>query len=159
MKRITIDDLISDCIHYLSTDLSKNNKCIKWRKNEIENIKNYLQELKTNQDLNQQGKIIRLPCKVGDTIWFIDERCYNCKDEDGDCYGCPYHYDSEKQNDKFVRNMVIKQIRIFDGSAYIVNSDVICSTTEISLNINQFNKTIFLTKEEAESKLKTLKNK
>lgn len=159
MKKITIDDLISDCIHYLSTDLSKNNKCIKWRKIEIENIKNYLRELKSNQKLNQREEIIKLPCKIGDTIWFIDKKCYNCEDEDNDCYGCPYNYNGEKRNDKFVHNMVIEQIRIFEGSAYIVNTDAICSTTEISLNINQFNKTIFLTKEEAEAKLKTLKNK
>ena len=32
-----------------------------------------LQELKEYRDLEEQGLLLKLPCKIGDTVWIIDE--------------------------------------------------------------------------------------
>ena len=37
-----------------------------------EQVANWLEELKSYKDLEEQGLLVRLPCKVGDTVYDID---------------------------------------------------------------------------------------
>ena len=97
-----------------------------------------------------------MPCKVGDTVYFLGSKCDKC--EEDDCYGCPYKFNGEKRDDRFVYDMVVKQFRIRNNSAYIVDNDTVWSSSEISLNIDQFGKTVFLTQDEAEQRLKEMES-
>ena len=36
-------------------------------------VKEYLEELKRYRDLDEQGLLLRLPCKVGDTVYYISD--------------------------------------------------------------------------------------
>ena len=115
-----------------------------------------IQKLAEYEDLEEQGLLLRLPCKVGDTVYFLGSKCDKC--EEDDCYGCPYNRNGEKRDDRFVYDMVVEQFRICNNSVYIVDTDAVWSSSEISLNINQFGNTVFLTKAEAEQKLKEMES-
>lgn len=87
-------------------------------------------KLKDYEDLEEQGRLIKLPCKIGDTI-------YNTTWWDN-----------------------IQEKVIVKGKTYyrtIPKHKVSKSTFHYS-DINEFGKTVFLTRKEAEEKLKELNN-
>ena len=88
------------------------------------------QKLVEYEDLEEQGLMLRLSCKVGDTIWYVDE--------DDDDYPIKLEIDTISRND----NNDIWYYAYDDvyGKFGFINSD--------------FGKTVFLTKAEAEKKLK-----
>ena len=101
-----------------------------------------LEKLKEYQQLEEQGRLIKLPCKVGDIVYCIFNgytKCTHSNEEfdEYNCQGCEYECDSKKEN--YVQDM----------GAY--------SLDWIVTNLNNFGKTVFLTREEAEAKLKELK--
>lgn len=106
------------------------------------NRHNVLQKLADYEDLEEQGRLVKLPCKVGDTVYCIFNRYTKCtfSNEEFDeysCQGCEYECDSKKEN--YVQDM----------RAY--------SLDWIVTNLKNFGKTVFLTKSEAETKLKELR--
>lgn len=105
-------------------------------------LKLALDKLAEYEDLEEQGRLLKLPCKVGDTVYCIFNRYTRCtfSNEEFDeysCQGCEYECDSKKEN--YVQDM----------KAY--------SLDWIVTNLKNFGKTVFLTKSEAESKLKELR--
>lgn len=102
---------------------------VKWE----DNRHNVLQKLTEYEDLEEQGRLIKLPCKVGDTVYAIG---FNNK---------PIIYES------VVLSVLITEKEI----AFNVKVDEF----EINSQLKQsmFDKTVFLTKSEAEAKLKELR--
>ena len=101
-----------------------------------------MKQLEEYQRLEEQGRLIKLPCKVGDIVYCIFNRYTKCtfSNEEFDecsCQGCEYECDSKKEN--YVQDM----------RAY--------SLDWIVTNLKKFGKTVFLTKSEAEAKLKELR--
>lgn len=93
-----------------------------------------LDKLATYEDLEEQGRLIKLPCKVGDTVYAI-----------GFNNNKPIIYES------VVLSILITEKEI----AFNVKVDEF----EINSQLKQsmFDKTVFLTKSEAEAKLKELR--
>ena len=100
------------------------------------------------EDLEEQGLLLRLPCKVGDTVWVITspfnvfegiEYNENLRDE---CY------ESFISSVTFYKNSV--QYRI---NAKVTNHFISAYYCE-----QDFGKTIFLTRAEAEQKLKEMES-
>ena len=64
-----------------------------WLNEEIDRV---YKKLKEYEDLEEQGLLIRLPCKIGDTIYFIYKDCpsnfieENCLDPEGSCENCSH---------------------------------------------------------------------
>lgn len=85
-------------------------------------------KLKEYEDLEEQGLLIRLPCKVGDTVWEVDTIELYCDE---------YH---------------ITNINITEHGIVLENSCM-----GFGFNIEDIGKTIFLTKEEAERALEERK--
>ena len=104
------------------------------------------------EDLEEHGRLIELPCAVGDTVWFIGRKCVTCNEDD--CYGCPHNRNGERKNEKFLYITTIKQFEITKNAVYMIDTDTVWSSTENSFNIDEIGRTVFLTKEEAEAKLK-----
>ena len=105
---------------------------IKVNKNFLKSVCEYLEQLKYYKDAEEQGLLMKLPCKVGDTVWFVG---------------------NDFVNDYEVRRYIIDETGV----------DCIQIAKEIdgrdywnSFSIDNFNKTVFLTKEEAEQKLKEM---
>ena len=88
------------------------------------------EKLREYEDLEEQGLLLRLPCKVGTSVYMVGQNCggdaLDCMR--GDCEGCPYLYSFVKEN-KF--------------EAYMCDD---------------IGKTVFLTKAEAERKLKEMES-
>lgn len=109
---------------------------------DCEEIDAVYRKLKDYEDLEEQGRLVILPCKVGDTVYCIFNRYTKCtfSNEEFDecsCQGCEYECDSKKEN--YVQDM----------RAY--------SLDWIVTNLKKFGKTVFLTKSEAEAKLAEMK--
>lgn len=98
-------------------------RCIKKLVSEVEQYKTY-------KDLEEQGLLLRLPCKVGTSVYMVAQDCggdtLDCMR--GDCEGCPYLYSFVEEN-KF--------------EAYMCDD---------------IGKTVFLTQAEAEQKLKKMES-
>lgn len=104
-----------------------------------EKITTILKKLADYEDLEEQGRLIKLPCKVGDVVYAY------CNE-----FGIlEYEVDS----------IVIDKHITYQCSAYsepIGDCPSEC-LDEIEPDISDFGKTVFLTKSEAEAKLKELR--
>lgn len=91
-------------------------------------IKSLEEKIKNYEDLEEQGKLLKLPCAVGDTVYYLDRFC------SGTSLDCPRRPCEPCQYYK---------LEIYEG--------------KFKLNdINDFGKTVFLTRESAEAALKEL---
>lgn len=135
MERLTIDEIIKHCER--KTKLYKEvGKSIDFETIELtdaikeylehKQVKEYLEELKQYRGLEEQGLLLRLPCKVGTSVYMVAQDCggdtLDCMR--GDCEGCPYLYSFVEEN-KFETYM-----------------------------LEDIGKTVFLTQAEAKQKLK-----
>ena len=105
---------------------------VKWENNRNK----VLRKLADYEDLEEQGLLLKLPCKVGDTVWIIvnkgDYRQHLCEFE--------------------VTEISIKKINSYKKPR--VHIGFIAGSIRRSLDT--IGKTVFLTKEEAEKELKEL---
>ena len=102
---------------------------------------NILDKLAEYEDLEEQGLLLRLPCKAGSTIYKVYKMPTRCTvheqyRDDYSCCGC-----EELECDSSYKWEIIKYIADI--------KEVVCVS-------NKIGKTVFLTKEEAEQKLKEL---
>ena len=91
-------------------------------------IKSLEEQLKSYKDLEKQGKLLKLPCAVGDTVWFI-KSCFS--------------FMSKPKAEK------VRKIEIIPG-------EIIFITENRRFDIGSVGKTVFLTHEEAETALEEL---
>ena len=124
-----------DCAYYYSKP------CIECAE-EHEQLAEWLEELKEYKELEEQGLLLKLPCKVGDTVYAI-ATIYECDNDYMDCimefpdvYQCERGFKCEYEHEKLV-----VRPKSFDFKM-----------------LYNFNKTVFLTKEEAEKELKRLES-
>lgn len=132
MERLTIDEIIEHCdrktemyekacdVKYLETTTMNNPIKEYW---EHKQVAEYLRKLKAYEDLEEQGRLVVLPCKVGDTVYKVNKA-------------------SRKVTQHKVREIEDEQV-VFENYDY--------------RSFNCFGKTLFLTKSEAEAKLKELR--
>lgn len=129
------------------------------------------EKLKEYEDLDEQGLLLRLPCKVGDTVYVLSE-CKNvdlvldgtmtdCNGEPGTATGwyCPYdlndkcpHFDCEDCEDVKNKTAVFEDIVdciYCDETGFAFH----CQNTDVYGDVGKY---IFLTKQEAEQKLKEM---
>lgn len=109
---------------------------VKWE----DNRHNVLQKLADYEDLEEQGRLIKLPCKVGDVVYAY------CSE-----FGIlPYTVDC----------IVIDEHITYQCSSYsepIGDCPSEC-LDKIEPDISEFGKTVFLTQTEAEQKLKKMES-
>ncbi len=110
-------------------------------KSEIMKILKLAEKLKEYEDLEEQRKLLKLPCAVGDTVWDID-------------FGRPCSYEVTgfsfgSLNDDDWEEKVLEQVIVH----YTNSSGSITGTFAAS----EIGKTVFLTKESAEAAVKELR--
>lgn len=98
---------------------------------ENEQIAKWLEELKEYKALEAEGKLVKLNCKVGDTIWYVEE--------DDDDYPIKLEIDTISRNDN-------------DTWYYAYDDD----SNKYEFIDSDFGETVFITKKEAEMKLKEI---
>ena len=92
------------------------------------------------KSLEEQGRLIELPCDVGDTVYLISSQYSECSKyqerfNDYNCQGCENECDSHKEY--FIH----------------VNENMSAEWIVRAMRLNRFGEDVFLTKEEAEAKL------
>ena len=134
MNRLTERDWKSKCEGY------------PWNVHPVKDIDDlqYYKKLAEYEDEDEQGLLLRLPCKPKSEVFLICSRYTRCSFEDvpfeeSSCIGCENDCDSHKE------------IYIHRNSSVDVEW--------IVRNLNKFGKTVFLTKEEVEVKLKELEDR
>lgn len=118
-----------------------------------------IQKLIKYEDLEEKGLLIELPCKVGDTLYLLDHECtegmkYNCE-IDGimegylcrtcGTYPCTLH--------PSVQEVIVDSITIVEDNEIIINFKDLRE-----VKVEDFGKTVFTTREEAEEKLKEIRD-
>lgn len=138
MERLTIDEIIEHCnrktemyekacdIKYLETAVMGNGIKEYW---EHKQVAKYLRQLKDYEDLEEQGRLVKLPCKIGTEVYDIT------------------WWDNAQEK------VVVK------GKTYYrtVHKHKVTKLPFTYSDIDNFGKTVFLTKSEAEEKLKELR--
>lgn len=143
MERLT-DYSDSECTYIIGVG---NKTCEEFCKYVVDGCKNcYIQQvfkkLATYEDLEEQSLLMRLPANKNEEIYIISSRWTVCSEcgsrfDESSCLGCEYECDSEKE--------------------YYVCPTCL-SSINVSVYANQFGKTVFLTREDAEKKLEEMKN-
>lgn len=108
----------------------------------LKDVAELLEELKSYKDLEEQNLLVRLPYNKNKEIYIISSRWTVCSEcgsrfDEYSCSGCEYECDSKKE--------------------YYVYSTYL-SFIDVTTYVNQFGKTVFLTREEAEKKLEEMKH-
>ena len=135
--------LIRECGDKLCKDICDDVEC-DCSKCELEKA---LEKLATYEDLEEQGLLVRLPCKVGDTVWVVTSpiNVFDYDKYDGDA---EYEvYESFLSSVSYYASG--EQFRIY---AKVTNSFIAAYFRECD-----FGKSIFFTREDAEKKLEEMK--
>ena len=129
--------LIRECGDKLCKDICNDIEC-DCSKCELEKA---LEKLADYEDLEEQGLLVRLPCKVGDMVWEND-------------FGYPESYEIKAFSygycDSYVKPDIEDQI-IFYYENY-------SGSITGAFPMSEIGKTVFLTHKKAENKLEELKN-
>lgn len=102
---------------------------------EARKILNLATKLKDYEDLEEQGRLIKLPCKVGDTVYAI-----------GFNNNKPIIYESVVLRILITEKEIVFNVKVDE---FEINSQ---------LKQSMFGKTVFLTQAEAEQKLKEMES-
>ena len=94
------------------------------------------------EDLEEQGLLVRLPCKVGDMVWDND-------------FGYPESYEIKAFSYGYCDSYVESGVGIEDEIIFYYENSIGSITGAFPMS--EIGKTIFLTREEAEKKLEEMK--
>lgn len=112
------------------------------REPDDEEIDTVYERLKYYEDMEEQGKLLILPCKPGDAVYIIQKRYTKCQYgqeiDESSCCGC----EAEECDSK-------KEYCIFPMKSFLV---------WIVSNLERFGKTVFLTEQEAKEALEGMKH-
>lgn len=120
---------------------------------ELQTIADYLEQLQGYQQLEADGRLVKLPCKVGDTVYIIAPNYCDCREECDD-------YDSEQYLVTWCKEYCpngYKGIGVIEAQIeqIEIGNDIYFYTNK---NARNDSGNIFLTKSEAEAKLKELED-
>lgn len=135
MERLTLEEEITH-IMKVAVQLELDNEKIR-----SENYK-LLQELKTYEDLEKQGLLVILPCKVGDMVWDND-------------FGYPESYEIKAFSYGYCDSYVEPDTEIEDEIVFYYENYTGSITGAFPMS--EIGKTVFLASEEAEKKLEDKK--
>ena len=108
---------------------------------DCEEIDAVYRKLKEYEDLEEQGRLLQLPCKVGDTVWDND-------------YGRPYAYTITAFSFGECEGYICEPVTTKEVVFYYANSS---GSITGSFAESEIGKSVFLSKSEAEAKLKELR--
>lgn len=117
-----------------------------------------LEKLAHYEDLEEQGKLIELPCAVGDTVYVVTA-CENVvMNHDNDYFTGTGAIECHYENDCPCTDCGDENKRVFETYCSNIYLDedglnIILEDFAFTATLEDFGKTVFLTKEEAERKL------
>lgn len=132
----------------------------------LKDVAELLEELKSYKDLEEQGLLVRLPCKVGDIV-YVDSAILPI--EDMECYEdidnkIPSYFQGRVVSFRFAQRnwakiaVKAKWLHEWIDDETGPESDYIECEKNFSILLSTIGKIVFLTREEAEKKLEEMKN-
>lgn len=109
-----------------------------------EQVAKWLKELKSYKDAEEHGLLVRLPCKVGDTVWDND-------------FGYPESYEIKAFSYGYCDSYVEPGIGIEDEIIFYYENYTHSISITGAFPMSEIGKTVFLTREEAKKKLEEMK--
>lgn len=103
------------------------------------------EKLATYEDLEEQGLLVRLPCKVGDMVWDND-------------FGYPESYEIKAFSYGYCDSYVEPGIGIEDEIIFYYENYTHSISITGAFPMSEIGKTVFLTREEAVKKLEEMKH-
>ena len=154
MERLTLEEAIkhvkevadmnyNDAEKFDSNDSVENYmkaNCMKCAE-QHEKLAEWLEELKSYKEAEEQGLLVRLPCKVGDTVWDND-------------FGYPESYEIKAFSYGYCDSYVEPDIE----DEIIFYCENYSGSITGAFPMSEIGKTVFLTREEAEKKLEESRN-
>lgn len=120
---------------FFESDNPMNKACIKSAE-DCEQLAEWLEKFKEYQQLEEQGRLIKFPCKVGSTVYYI--------------------------NGKFILEYEVTGFSVDITGVWLVygehHADENNKTYGYNFDVDKIGKTVFLTKSEAEQKLKEMES-
>lgn len=110
----------------------------------LKDVAELLEELKSYKDLEEQGLLVKLPCKVGDMVWDND-------------FGYPESYEIKAFSYGYCDSYVEPGVGIEDEIIFYYKNSIGSITGAFPMS--EIGKTVFPTREEAKKKLEEMKNK
>lgn len=107
-------------------------------------MKKMIRKLADYEDLEEQGLLVRLPCKVGDMVWDNDFRY-------------PESYEIKAFSYGYCDSYVEPGIGIEDEIIFYYENYTHSTSITGAFPMSEIGKTVFLTREEAEKKLEEMK--
>ena len=105
-----------------------------------------MEKLTAYEDAEEQGLLLRLPCKVGDTVWVVTSP-FNVFDD--------IEYDENMKDE--VYEAYVSSVSFYkSGEQYRIYAKATNHFIGVYFRECDFGKIVFLTKEEAEAKLKEI---
>ena len=135
--------------------------CIKTAE-DFEQLSGWLEKSKEYQQLEEQGRLVKLPCKVGDTYYSIEvntDFCEECTFFQKECYcddWCNNKAVRDENGDTLINPQYSDEV-FCKNHFYEINRCCFSNIDEIFNLREEFGKTVFLTKSEAEAKLEELR--
>nr|DAG27184.1 MAG TPA: hypothetical protein [Caudoviricetes sp.] len=139
MERLALDEILK-LVNEAAVQMELDN-CKECSKN-YKQIAEYLEELKSYKGLEEHGLLVRLSCKVGDTVWDND-------------FGYPEPYEIKAFSYGYCDSYVEPGIGTEDEIIFYYENYTRSITGAFPMS--EIGKT-FLTREEAEKKLEEMKN-
>ena len=123
-------------------------------RSEIKKILKVAEKLKNYEDAEEQGLILRLPCKAGDTVYLID------RDENNKfkVYDGKWERVSLVQTSKDVSFNLCGVISYDIYDCFYDDGRIMKHRMYVGQEHTKIGKVVFLTKEEAEAKLKEMES-
>nr|DAH51994.1 MAG TPA: hypothetical protein [Bacteriophage sp.] len=113
----------------------------------LKDVAELLEELKSYKDLEEQGLLVRLPCKVGDTVWVVTSPINVCGYDE---------YDGDAEYE--VYESFLSSVSYYaSGEQFRIYTKVTNSFIAAYFRECDFGESIFLTREDAEKKLEEMK--
>lgn len=141
-KAQSIADAKSDCWSHCNDTGNDCKSCEEQHKQ----LAAWLMQLKEYQQLEKQGRLVKLPCKVGDTVWVVTSP-FNVFDD--------IEYDDDMKDE--VYESYVSSVSFYEcGEQYRIYAKATNHFIGAYFRKCDFGKTVFLTKVEAEAKLKEM---
>lgn len=131
---------------------------------DCEEVDAVYRKLKEYEDAEEQGVLLRLPCGIGTTVFEVEnnaDACSECNDFERGYYcddWCGNKNVHDEDGDVYVTNPQYADKPLCQKQFYEVNEYTMNNIDEIFNRRNSFGKTVFLTREEAEAKLKEMED-
>ena len=165
MERLTIRSKNSDMVWF--KDAENGNAHLEPCEMTAHHNRMALDKLATYEDAEEQGLLLRLPCKVGDTV-YADSTMLPI--EDMECYEdienkIPSYFPGRVVSFRFAKRnwmkiaVKTKWLREWIDDETGPESDYIECEKNFTILLSMIGKTVFLTREEAEAKLKEMEEK